>query len=88
LSDPSARGTIGRRLSPGGAFRLGWLFKPFQVNKVAEHFLRREVVEQAQHPLEQKPVLTAAKLLGHDDASMGARGRLPSLDGEERNRGC
>jgi hypothetical protein len=51
----------------------------FQVDKIGDHFLRREVVEQAQHPLEEKAVLAAAKLLGHDDASMGTLGRLPRL---------
>jgi len=51
----------------------------FQVNKVPEHFLRRELIEQAQHSLEQKAVLAAAQLLGDDDAGMGALGRLPRL---------
>jgi hypothetical protein len=36
-------------------------------------------LSQAQHPLEQQPVLTAAELLGHDDAGVGARSRLPRL---------
>jgi hypothetical protein len=51
----------------------------FQVDQVPEHFLRREVVEQAQHPLEQEAVLAATELLGHDDAGMGTGGRLPRL---------
>jgi hypothetical protein len=37
------------------------------------------VVEQAQDPLEQDPVVTAAELREHDDAGVRARGRLPWL---------
>src|SRR5262249_17382357 len=62
-----------------GRLRPRLLRELFQVEKVPAHFLRREVVEQAQHPLEQEAVLAATELLGHDDAGMGARGRLPRL---------
>ena len=57
----------------------GRLLELFQVDEVSNHVLRREVVEQAQHPLQQHAVMTAAELLGHDDTSMGTLGRLPRL---------
>jgi hypothetical protein len=63
----------------------GLLLELLQVNEVADHFLPRDMVEQAQHPLEQKAVVTAAELLGHDDAGMGAR-PLATPRGGERNR--
>jgi hypothetical protein len=69
------------------------------MNEVAGHFLRREVVEEAQHALEQQTLLTAAELLRNDDASMRATGHLPvvvewaeiaDVEGEQRAvfRGC
>jgi hypothetical protein len=51
----------------------------FQVDKVPDHFLSREMVEQAHHPLEQQAVFAAAELPGHDDAGMRAPCRLPRL---------
>src|SRR5262249_53561872 len=54
------------------SFSLGRLLELFQVDEVADHLFRREVVEQAQHPLEQNAVSTAAELLGDDDARVRA----------------
>ena len=59
------------RLGPR-SLRRRRLFELFQVDQVAVHFLRREVVEQAQHSLEQQSVVAAAELPGHDDPGMGA----------------
>ena len=58
---------------------MGRLLELLQVDEVTDHFFRREVVEQAQHPLEQQAVFAAAELLGHDDAGVRARRRLPRL---------
>jgi hypothetical protein len=37
------------------------------MDEVTEHFLCREVVQQAQHPLEQDTLFTPPRLLGHND---------------------
>jgi hypothetical protein len=39
---------------------MGRLLESLQVNEIVAHLLRREVVEQAQRPLEQKSLLAAA----------------------------
>ena len=55
------------------------LLELLEVYEVTEHFLRREMVEQSQHPLKQEAVLATAQLLRNDDSSMGTLGRLPLL---------
>src|SRR4051794_13178930 len=49
------------------------------MDEVANHFRIGQVVEQAQHALEQESVLTTAHLLGDDDARMGSPHGLPLL---------
>ena len=66
--------------------QLRWLFELLQVDEIVARLLRREVVEQPQHPREQESVLAAAQLLGHDDAD--TMKLLARLHAEERNRGC
>ena len=63
------------------------LLELLEVDEVAPHFLPREVVEQAQHALEQDTVLATAQLLGkrccpHPVARQLATGEV------ERNREC
>jgi len=55
------------------------LLELLKVNKVAAHLLCRELIEKAQHPLKQQPIVTAAELLRHDDAGMRPLGCLPLL---------
>ena len=49
------------------------------MNEIADHFLRGELIEEAQHALDQQTVLAAAELPGNDNAGMGAAGSLPML---------
>src|SRR5262245_17202633 len=53
------------------------LLELLEVDEVGNHFLRREVVEQAQHTLEEQAILATAQLLGHDDPGMALPGGLP-----------
>lgn len=55
------------------------LLELLKVDKVAAHLLCCELIEKAQHPLKQQPIVTAAELLRHDDAGMRPRGCLPLL---------
>jgi len=49
------------------------------MDEVVDHFFGREMVEQAQYPLEELTVLPTAQLLGNDDSCVRAFGRLPLL---------
>src|SRR5207248_8229737 len=72
----------GASLRDNGHLRLahpGMLLELLQMNEVADHLLRGEVIEEAQHALEQQPVLATAELLRHDDAGMRATSRLSLL---------
>jgi len=47
------------------------------VNEVRDHLFRCEVVEQAQHALEQRTVLATAHLPGHDDPRVSSAVSVP-----------
>ena len=56
--------------------RQGSLLELLQMNEVAHHLLRRDAIEQSQHPRQKYTILAAAELLGHNDSRMGLPGSL------------